>query len=585
MMRSMSTNQVLLGVALMITLAVGAQVLADRLRIPALILWLVLGFAAGAATDVVRPDQLLGSAFTPLVDLAVALIIYDAGLGLDLRRLTGTNRQVVVRLIAVGVPLTFALTTFAAAALLDMSHSAAIMLGAILVVSGPTVVGPLLDFARPTGRARRILVWEGSLVDPIGAILGAVVYAAVVAGTKVGVLQVAEFGLHLGVGLLGGAAGLVLLWLLLQRLQLGEVLGTVAQVAVVIAVAAVCDVVREDTGLIAAVVLGLAVGNLRGFNTPARRPFFEVLVRLTLGLLFISISATVTPDSLRHLALPTLGLVAVLVIVVRPLVAALSTWHTDLDRGTRMLIGWMAPRGIVAAATAATFGATLARKGIPGAEHILPVTFLVIVATVTLYGLTAAPLARAVGAVRPARSRPLLVGGEEWVVDLARALRAAGLDVLIWSGEPNERAQMQAAGFQLASPDVVALATGRGTQIEGVTVVLLLTGENDFNALASTLLWDTVDDGVYWSAAPSQAHGVVAPYVASGVLFAPGLSAAEIRSRCATGSQIVARRAVDGVPPAQDVLFVVSSEGELRPVTTAQQAAPGPQDTVVVLAN
>jgi NhaP-type Na+/H+ or K+/H+ antiporter len=580
----MSTNQVLLGVALIISLAVGAQVVADRLRIPALILWLPLGFLAGSVTDVANPDELLGPAFTPLVGLAVALILYDAGLGLDLRKLTGRTRAVVVRLIAVGVPLTCALAAVAASILLGMSRQAAIMLGAILVVSGPTVVGPLLDYVRAAERTQRILAWEASLIDPIGAILGAVVFSAIVAGRKVGVAaQVAEFGLSVGIGLLGGAVGLVLLWWLLRRMRLGEIPGTAVQVGVVIAVAAGCNVVRDDTGLIAAIVLGLAVGNLRGFNTSARRPFFEVLVRLTIGLLFVSISATVVPDSLRHLALPTLALFAALVGVVRPLVAALSTWRTDLDQGARSLIGWMAPRGIVAASTAATFGATLARMGIPGAERILPVTFLIIVGTVTLYGLSAAPLARAVGAVRPARSRPLLVGGEEWVVDLARALRSAGLDVLMWSGQPAERARAKAAGFELAAPEVIALATGRGTQIEGVTVVLLLTGEDDFNALASTLPLDTVDDGVYRSAAPSQAHGMIAPYAAEGVLFAPGLSATEIRSRCSAGSQILARRAVTGIPPENDVLFVVSSDGELRPVTAAQPPAPGPQDTVVVL--
>jgi NhaP-type Na+/H+ or K+/H+ antiporter len=349
MMPMMSTNQVLLGVALIVTLAVGAQVLADRLRMPALILLLPFGFLAGAATDVVHPDRLLGTAFTPLVGLAVALILYDAGLGLDLRKLTGYIRGVVVRLIVVGVPVTAALAAWTASVLLDMSHRAAFMLGMILVVSGPTVVGPLLDFAHAVERPQRILLWEGSLIDPVGATLGAVVFTTIMAETKVGSgRRAAEFVLSLGIGLLGGVVGLALLWLLLRELRLGEVLGTAAQVGVVVAVAAVCDVVRDDAGLIAAIVMGLAVGNLPGFDTSARRPFFEVLVRLILGLLFVTISATVTPSSLRHLALPTLGLVAALVLVVRPPVAVLSTWRTDLNRGVRGLIGWMAPRGIVA---------------------------------------------------------------------------------------------------------------------------------------------------------------------------------------------------------------------------------------------
>ncbi|CAM5240034.1 sodium:proton exchanger [Streptomyces hirsutus] len=139
-----------------------------------------------------------------------------------------------------------------------------------------------------------------------------------------------------------------------------------------IGVAALCDVLRDDTGLIAAVMMGLAIANLPGIDVPARRPFFETLISLILGLLFISISATVTPQSLRHVALPALGLAAFLVLVVRPLVAAVSTLGTDLTRGERAFIGWMAPRGIVAAATASTFSAGLAADGIGGASKILP---------------------------------------------------------------------------------------------------------------------------------------------------------------------------------------------------------------------
>src|SRR5262249_7241505 len=150
---------------------------------------------------------------------------------------------------------------------------------------------------------------------------------------------------------------------------------------------------------------------------PAQRPFFETLVQLIIGLLFVSISATVTPASVSHLLLPTVGLVAVLVLVTRPLVAFLATMRTDLTPGERAFTGWMAPRGIVAAATASTFGATLVMHDIGGASRILPVTFLVIVATVTIYGLTAVPVALRLGVTRPARSRPLLIGGDEWVID------------------------------------------------------------------------------------------------------------------------------------------------------------------------
>ena len=179
----MTTDQVLFGVGLILVLAVGSQVLASRLRIPALIILLPAGFIAGAITSDVNPQRLLGAAFQPLVSLAVAVILYDAGLALDLGKLRGHTRRVVRRLIIRGVPVTWAFGAVFAGLLLGMSAGAALMLGAILVVSGPTVVGPLLRFIRPTERLERVLAWEGSLIDPVGGILGAVVFHAVMASS------------------------------------------------------------------------------------------------------------------------------------------------------------------------------------------------------------------------------------------------------------------------------------------------------------------------------------------------------------------------------------------------------------------
>src|SRR4029077_103110 len=204
------TNQVLLGVGLIPVLAVGSQVLASRLRMPAIIVLLPAGFIAGALTTDVNPQLLLG-----------------------------------------------------------MSSGAALMTGAILVVSGPTVVGPLLRFVRPTERLQRVLAWEGSLIDPVGGLLGAVGVSAVLAGAHQGLAyQVGQFLVTVGIGLAGAVIGVALLWLLLRKLRLGEVVGTSAQLACVVAVAAGCDIAREDAGLLAAVVMGLAVANLRGFDAP-----------------------------------------------------------------------------------------------------------------------------------------------------------------------------------------------------------------------------------------------------------------------------------------------------------------------------
>jgi len=351
----------------------------------------------------------------------------------------------------------------------------------------------------------------------------------------------------------------------------------------VIAVAAACDVIRDDAGLIAAIFMGLALANLRGFDIPARRPFFETLVQLIIGVLFISISATVTPQSLRHLLLPTLAIVAVLVLVARPIAAFASTLRTDLTKGERAFVGWMAPRGIVAAATASTFAAGLVAKGIGGAAKILPATFVVIVATVTLYGLTAVPAARRLGVTRPARTRPLLVGGAPWVIELGRALQSAGLEVVMWAGLDQQREQIRRAGLELAPGELLAAATGRGARLEGITAVLLLTDEDDFNALASVLLAESVEGRVYRLAPPQPSHGVVAPYTTGEILFGSGMTRSAVTGRYQDGARIVTYGADGALPAGQDLLFRVRTDGQLAAVTQTSTPAPHAGDTLVCL--
>lgn len=581
----MTGNQVLFGVGLIMVLAVGSQVLASRLRIPALIILLPVGFTAGALTSDVNPERLLGAAFQPLVSLAVAVILYDSGLALDLGKLRGHTRRAVLWLIVIGVPVTWAFGALFARLLLGMTAGTALMIGAILVVSGPTVVGPLLGFIRPTERLQRVLAWEGSLIDPVGGILGAVVFHSVLASTNRAPLRgLAQFLLAVGIGVLGGIIGTALLWLCLHKLDLGEVLGTTTQLACVVAVAAACDIVRDDAGLIAAVSMGLAVANLRGFDIPARRPFFETLVQLIIGVLFVSISATVTPASLRHLVLPTLGLVAVLVVVTRPLVAFLATAWTDLARNERRFIGWMAPRGIVAAATAATFGTQLTAQHVGGAAKILPVTFLVIVATVALYGLTAVPVARRLGVTRPARSCPLLVGGEPWVIDLARALRSAGLPVLMWASSQAQRDQISRAGMELAPGELLASAVGQGAELEGITTVLLLTGEDDFNALAGVILAGNSETRVY-RLAPRQPSRDVRTPIGGDTLFTADLTSEIVTNRYNCGARIITQPADGALPAEISLLFLIRPNGALVPVTTSVQPQPQPGDTLILLAS
>ncbi len=394
----MSESQIFVGLALIVGLAVGCQIVASRFRLPGILLLLPVGFAAGSLTTAVDPEKLFGAAFTPMVSLGVAIILFDGGLDLVSGNLQGDDRRVVRRLRGFGIPMTWFGGAVFAWLFLGLSSQAAIMLGAILIVSGPTVVTPLLSISRPGRRLTTILNHEGTVVDPIGAIIAVAVFQYLKASSGGGILD-ASLGFvgRIGIGVLGGAVGIAVLWVLLKQLRLSGLLGTEAIIATVVTVAALCDAISDDTGLVAAITMGIVLANLKGVDIPEDRPFLKTVVQFTIGILFISISATVTPASLRGVIWPTVGLVAALVLLVRPLVALVATVRTNVTRNERIFIGSMDPRGIVAASSEATFSAPLVALGIGGANDLLPATFLVIVGTVTIYGLAQNAMVKVLG--------------------------------------------------------------------------------------------------------------------------------------------------------------------------------------------
>jgi len=270
----------------------------------------------------------------------------------------------------------------------------------------------------------------------------------------------------------------------------------------------------------------------------------------------------------------------VLVLVTRPLVAFLATIRTGLTRGERAFIGWMAPRGIIAAATASTFGTALAAAHVGGAAKIVPVTFLVIVATVAIYGLTAVPVARRLGVTRPARSRPLLIGGDPWVIDLACAFRTAGLEIVMWSPYESQRIQIKQADLCLVPGEQLAAAVAEGADIEGTTAILLLTGEDSFNALAATTIAGYSDRPVY-RLAPSP--DAAAPYIPGEILFAPALTRPALTARYTAGARITTQPSDGAIPPGADLLFLINPQGTLTPATTSRRPDPQPGGTLVLL--
>jgi NhaP-type Na+/H+ or K+/H+ antiporter len=564
-----------------LVLAVGSQLVARRLRLPAIVVLLPTGFLAGIATDDVHPDKLLGALYQPFVSLAVGVILFEAGLRLSFREIAAGVHKVVVRLLAAGVLVTLGGVALTVALLFDdMARGVALLIGAILVVSGPTVVLPLLAFIRPTRNVRSVLKWEGTLVDPIGAVLGVVVFHGVSSGWEPG-----GYLLDLGAGAVVGAAGAVVLLLLLHELQREAPRQAVpATLMLVVAAVVAADLLREDAGFAAAVLMGIVLGNQRRIDVSLTLEFEETLVQLLVGVLFVLISASVSPDDLGAVLPEALVLLAVMVLLLRPAAVALATWRSSFTMQERAFLAWMAPRGIVAGATASAFGLQLAQEGVAGAGSVLPVVFVVIFGTVVLYGLTAPLVARLLGLAGAGGRLVLVVSGHSWAREIASALQRAGVAVRMWVGPAADREAARAAGIDADRGRMMVDAVERDAELEDVTDVLLLAPSDDFNAVtAAELRTELGHEHVVRVAPDAEEPDLLPPSSEGGLLGGPALTFAELSNRFAAGARVVVR-AADGRPrPADTPLFAVSSDGRLHIAADGLPLSPKAGDTVIVL--
>jgi NhaP-type Na+/H+ or K+/H+ antiporter len=585
----MTTNQILFGLGLVLVLAVGSQLLARVLRVPALVVLLPAGFVAGIATDDVHPDRLLGSLYQPVVSIAVGVILFEAGLRLSFGEVVPEARRVVVRLVAVGGLLTWLGTTAAVVLLYDdVDRGVAFVVGAILVVSGPTVVLPLLAFIRPAGRVRSLLKWEGTLVDPIGALLGVVVFTSVKSGNG---WQPGTMLLDLGVGALVAAIAAPALWVLLREAHRNAprmVVPTTLMVVVAAVVAA--DLIRDDAGLVAAVVMGMVVSNQRGIDVSVTLfEFEETLVQLLIGVLFVLVAASVSPHDVRSVMPEALALVAIMIVVIRPAAVALATAGSSFTTRERAFVAWMAPRGIVAGATASSFGPALAQQGVQGANAILPTVFVAIFGTVVVYGLTAAPAARLLGvAGRSSATLVLIVSGHPWAREIAGALKRAGVAVRMWVGPAEHQWAARDAGLEADHGRLMVDAFNRESELEEVTDALILTRSDDFNTLAAAELRNELGQlHVYRTAPDPNQTDLLPPSRETGILGDRSLTFAELDRQFAAGARLESKaagevRTSDGAM-REVALFAVSHNGRLRIASDGRPLAPRRDDTAIVL--
>ena len=478
-----------LGPTLAIIVGVGmaAQWIAWRSQVPSIILLLVAGLLLGPVFSVIDPDAFLGGTLFPVVSLSVALILFEGGLDLPPRELRSTG-TVVRRLITVGAVITFLVAAWGAQMLFDIGRGAAAVLAAVLVVTGPTVVGPLLRFVRPSGRTGPMLRAEGILIDPIGA-TAALVAFEVALTEQPGEAISAVLGV-IGLTLLAGVGiGFVAAYILdhaLRRFLIPDHLGNPIALAMVVVGFVLSNEVQEEAGLLTVTVMGIWLARRDSAAVRQLLEFNESLRTLLISALFILLAARIEPDQLRDVVVPSLAFLALLVLVARPLSVIASTLRTSLSWRERLFLMVMAPRGIVAAAVSAIFALRLEEEGVRGAELIVPIVFLVIIGTIVVYGFLAGPFARRLGLAEARANGVLIVGAHSIARGLAKALNDLDVTTMLVDTDPYNVTRSVALGLPARRLSVLTEEATHELDLRGIGRILALTSNDEVNALAAT---------------------------------------------------------------------------------------------------
>ncbi|MEQ8787334.1 MAG: cation:proton antiporter [Pirellulaceae bacterium] len=604
-------------------LGVAAQWLGWRLRLPSILLLLAFGMTLGAIG--LNPDHILAEAagaegeevgprlLFPIVSLVVAIVLFEGGLTLRLSELRQSGRD-VLRLCTIGVLVSWGLTAVAARWLLDFDWGLAALLGAILVVTGPTVIAPLLRHIQPERRVGSIVKWEGIVVDPIGAVLAVIVFEIIAPGghrlmgeaTLADMLLVLFYTVAVS-GMLGLATG-VLLAQLVRRYWIPDFLQGVFFLAVALGVFAVSNMVHRESGLVAVTVLGVYLANQRQASIKHVVEFKEHLVVLSISCLFIVLGSRLELASLLELNIGGAVFLAVMILVVRPASVFLATLGSDLNLRERTFLAALAPRGIVAAAVTSVFALELVHQTnrFPENEHLallaeeadrlVPLTFLVIVGTVSIYGLAAGPLARWLKLAQPNPQGILFAGAEKWIRQVAKAIHEEGFAVLLVDTNYRNVSAARQSGLPAECASILSEHIREEMDLSGIGRLLALTPNDEVNALASREFAHLFGRANVFQLSPwdtgTGKRQSVGEHLRGRQLFNDKMTWEELEQRVERGEQIKKTRITEEFTfedfrqrygESAVVLFVIEEGKRLRICTGKEERTPSRGRAVIAL--
>lgn len=532
-------------IALIGALGIAAQWAAWRFRVPSVVLLAVAGVIAGPATGLIDPAVDFGDLLRPLVAVAVAIILFEGGLTLNFHEIRHTAIA-VRRMVLIGAPLGWILGAGAAHYVAGLSWETSAVFGGILVVTGPTVIVPLLRAARLKRNVGSVLRWEGIINDPIGALFAVIAYevvAAVSHAESAGALILTILAAAIAAIAIGAVMGLAIVQIF-RRGWVPEFLKAPLLLASVLAGYVAANFLVEEAGLLTVTVMGVVIGNSRLASLEEIRRFKENMTVLLVSGVFIILTATITPEMISRLDWRAAAFMAVLLLVVRPLTVMISTMGSGLTLQERALISWIAPRGVVAVAVSGLFGTALVELGYVDGADMVALAFIVVFTTIVLHGFSLRWLARRLDLISAVAPGVLIVGASPWAVHLAAKLKELDIPVMIADASWQRLRRARMAGVESFYGDVLGETAEESLEFNQFDFMLAATDDDAYNALVYSNYSPTIGRGHVMVLNPGHERSEYLPGLNGEVVFGE-LDFWEIADHARQGWSFVAPKITD----------------------------------------
>lgn len=557
------------------------QWIAWRMRQPSILFLLTAGILMGPVFNWVQPDILLGDTLFPIVSLSVAVILFEGSLTLEFREIKG-HGAMVRNLLSVGSAVTWLVGTLACRFAAGLSWEMSFLFGAIITVTGPTVIMPLLRAVRPNAKLTNILKWEGIVIDPIGALLAVLVFEFVLSGQQETLTHsLVTFSKTLVLGLSLGALSGYLLGLALRQHWLPQFLQNAGTLTYMLGIYALSNHLAHESGLLTVTVMGIWLANMKGVPVDDILEFKESLSVLLISALFILLAARIEPEAMTQLGWKPVGVILVLILVARPLGVWLSAYKTQLNLNEKLFLSWIAPRGIVAAAVSALFAYRLEANGHEDAALIVPLVFMVIISTVVIQSLTAAPLAKLLGVEEPVSNGFLFIGANTVTRAIAKALMSRNIPVILTdtNWENIRHTRMENIPVYFGNP--VSEHAENHINFTGIGNMMAMSPYKQLNTLATFHFLDLFGSGHVFGLSEGDqeqraSHQHSRKFRDTRILFGEGVTFGKLASLISKGAQIritslTAEFSFEQYKKQHGsrllMLFGISPQGNIQPVT------------------